>query len=204
MNGRGAPRPAVVSALLLHATLAAAGHGMLNSFAGIEWLPEPGLTPDSMTYPFDGWRERADLRLTGVPTARVDLALRFAREKLAETRAMVIAGNAAAARRAITAYRAHLARACAAAREIADPARQAAVELVATALLEHQYIMSTEYVDLPRGTRPVIAHIIATAQARYGELARELPRRRRDALFFKEEEVRWSWDMALAADEQGL
>lgn len=71
-------------------------------------------------------------------------------------------------------------------------------------LLGHQYMLATNYLDLPRETRPVMLEVIDVAARHYARLAARLPARTKDALFFKEEEVRWSRDMALAADEQGL
>lgn len=74
----------------------------------------------------------------------------------------------------------------------------------AEALLGHQYMLATNYLDLPRDTRPVLLTVIEQAARHYARLTRQLPARTKEALFFKEEEVRWSRDMAIAADEQGL
>lgn len=74
----------------------------------------------------------------------------------------------------------------------------------AEALLGHQYMLATNYLDLPRDTRPALLTVIEQAATHYAHLARRLPARTKEALFFKEEEVRWSRDMAVAADEQGL
>lgn len=194
---------AMLAGLLLSPVNAAAGHGLMNAFAGIAWLPEPGTTPDSLAYRFDTWHEQAELLLTDSSADRLTLCLRFAREKLAETEAMVKAQNRTAADTAIAAYGSYLERADAALAAIVDKHRGALMSLFANALLEHQYIIATDYIDLPRESRSVIATMIATASTHYLKLGSMLPRRLKDALFFKEEEVRWSWEMALAADAQG-
>jgi hypothetical protein len=43
---------------------------------------------------------------------------------------------------------------------------------------------------------------IAVGQERYQEIAKLLPAKKRGAFFFKEEEVRWSVEMAKRADEE--
>jgi hypothetical protein len=42
------------------------------------------------------------------------------------------------------------------------------------------------------------------AATHYATVRARLPRRVQDSLFFKEEEVRWSWEQAQGADAQGL
>ena len=185
---------------LLIAAPVRAGHGMLNAFAGIEWLPAAGTTPDAPYYVLDTWDESLRLKLAATSDAAIDLALADAREKLAELEAMIRARKETAARVAIARYRALLE--AASARLNDASARK--IAKFATALLEHQYILSTDYMDLPRDARLGIKEVVDTAATYYAEISRRLPRPAKDALVFKEEEVRWSWDMARAADEQGL
>lgn len=204
MRGRPRRRAGLLAAaLLLPAPGATAGHGMLNSFAGIEWLPAPGVLPGEAAYRLDDWDERLRARAARAPEARLGRCLDFAREKLAELEATVDARNAAGAARAVAAYRDRLA--CAAsAVAAAGPQSGTLAERLATALLEHQYIVSTGYMDRPRDARRVIAQMIAVAAALYADTVAGLSAQRRESLFFREEEARWSWQMALAADEQGL
>ena len=185
---------------LLIAAPARAGHGMLNAFAGIEWLPAAGTTPDAPYYALDTWDESLRLKLAKTSDAVIDLALHDAREKLAELEAMIRARKEVAARVAIDRYRALIEAASAQMNDASPPT----IAKFATALLEHQYIVSTDYMDLPRDARLIIKEVVATASAHYAEVSHRLPRPAKDALVFKEEEVRWSWDMARAADEQGL
>ena len=35
-----------------------AGHGLLNSFNDLKWLPAPGRTPDQWNYRLDQWRDQ--------------------------------------------------------------------------------------------------------------------------------------------------
>ena len=181
-----------------------AGHGLLNAFAGIGWLPPAGIAPNSALYRFERWAEQVELRLVAQPAERITLDLKFARERLAEAEAMVRARDAAATATAMTAYRECIERVAQAALETAHDAQPTALESIANSLLEHQYIIATDYQDLPRDSRRALAAIINTASTRYSAFAAQLPRRTKEALFFKEEEVRWSWEMALAADAQGL
>ena len=173
-----------------------AGHGLLNAFAGIAWLPPAGTTPDSPWYAADRLQERSALALADA-AARPDLLDAIAREKLAEAEAMLKAGKTEAAAIALARWQAlaqtRLAEAA--------PAQQ---RQAVNALLEQQYIALTDYLDLPRAHRlPLLTAARAVASACTGLLA-QLPRREREGLFFRAEEVRWALEMAAAADEQGL
>jgi hypothetical protein len=50
----------------------------------------------------------------------------------------------------------------------------------------------------------VISAVINAATAHYDALTPILTRAFKASQFFKEEEVRWSWETAQQADEQGL
>ncbi|MEQ8230537.1 MAG: DUF5667 domain-containing protein [Gammaproteobacteria bacterium] len=192
-----ATRTALLVVLLVTGT-AHAGHGLMNAFADIEWLPPAGRTPADIDYPLDRAVETLRLAIADEP-GRFALLLDFQREKLAETDALVRAGDGTAAALAVSAYLDYLERAVALVDGDGTRART-----LATALLEHQYIMSVNYLDMPRASRSVVAGIIDAAGARYERLVADLPRTWREAQFFKEEEVRWSWEMARQADLQGL
>lgn len=190
--------------LWLMAAAAWAGHGFMSSFGNIEWLPEPGETPDSAWYAFDGWEEESQLWRAGNAAGQTPLYLSFAREKLAEVEAMVEAENAVAARVAADRYQDYMARA---ARLIADldpdaPDIQELAATAATALLEHQYILAIIYEELPAGSRGVVPLLLKTAQSQYADLSRVLSRKTKGSLFFKEEEVRWNVQMVLRAEEE--
>jgi len=180
-----------------------AGHGFVSAFGNIEWLPEPGRTPDSAWYSLDTWQEEGKLLLARDPEAKTRLCLSFARKKLAELEAMVKAENAAAAEIAAGGYQAYVERAQRLISDTTEPAaKEALSETLANALLEHQYILSVIYTDLPAGTRAVVLRVIATAQERYQNISKLLSPKKKGALFFKEEEVRWSVEMATRTEEE--
>jgi Domain of unknown function (DUF5667) len=191
-------------ACALYCSYAFAGHGLMNSFGGIEWLPEAGLDPASPLYPLDTWREQAELWQATSPARTIALCERFAREKLAELEVMIRAEDRPAAEIAIVQYRGYLNGARAALLEITSTDRDKVAFTFATTLLEHQYIISTDYLDLPRESRLVAMTMLEVAGMLYAELRTQLSRRVQDSLFFKEEEVRWSRDQAAGADAQGL
>ncbi len=64
--------------------------------------------------------------------------------------------------------------------------------------------MSVNYLDLPRGSRPLISEVIDAAIVQYELISPRLSDAFKASLFFKLEEVRWSWEVAQQADEQGL
>lgn len=190
--------------LLFVAMPALAGHGLMNSFADVEWLPDPGRTPDQWNYRLDDWLHRAALARAADAEARLRLELAFGREKLAEAEAMVRQAKPADAKTAMQAYAESIARAAANTEAVADSAREATRMRYAGALLEHQYIIATDYMDLPRDARTALAAIIEAASKAYTDTRARLPKAVAGALFFKEEEVRWAWEMAREADAQGL
>src|SRR5215510_2018364 len=179
--------------LLLVGETTLAGHGFMSAFGNIEWLPEPGRTPDSSWYRLDAWQEEGKLLLARDPEAKTHLCLTFAREKLAELEAMIKTENAPAAEIAAGRYREYVDRAQ---RLINDQtettSKETLAEMMANALLEHQYILSVIYEELPASTRAVVPRVITTAQECYQDITKILPPKKKGALFFKEEEVRWS------------
>ena len=177
-----------------------AGHGFASAFGNIEWLPAPGRTPDSALYRLDAVQEESQLLLTRTPTDKVRLYLTFTREKLAEVEAMIKAENAVAAATAAERYTEYLDRAKGLVSSDTNET-EALAETLATALLEHQYILSVIYTELPVSTRAVALQTITAAHERYQEVAKRLSPKKKGALFFKEEEVRWSVDMATRVDE---
>ena len=202
----------LISLLILLASHAAfAGHGFMSAFGNVEWLPVPGRTPDSAWYQLDTWYEEGQLWLAETPQEKFRLALAFAGEKLAEAESMLTAQNTAAAQIATDQYWSYI--------DLAEQAiatlpgeqeemSQGSVELgerLATALLEHQYVLTiiyTELAELPLESRSVLREVFTIAQKRYAAIANRLPRKTRGALFFKEEEVRWSIEMAIRTDEE--
>jgi len=194
------PLPLCLAVFLWFPSFAFAGHGFASAFGNIEWLPAPGRTPDGMLYRLDAIREESQLLLARTPTDKMRLYLTFAREKLAEVEAMIKAENAVAAATAMERYQEYLARV----QEVVKNSKnetEALADTLATALLEHQYILSVIYPELPVSTRAVALQTITTAHEYYQEVAKLLSSKKKGALFFKEEEVRWSVDMATRTDE---
>ena len=180
--------------------LALAGHGFASAFGNMEWIPEPGRTPDSVLYRLDAVQEQSQLLLARTSSDKIQLCLTFAREKLAEIEAMVRAENTVATTTAATQYLHYIDHAKAVIDKTPDETDTLA-DALATALLEHQYILSVLYPELPVSTRANVLQTIAAAQERYQEIAKRLSAKKKGALFFKEEEVRWSVDMAKREDE---
>ena len=197
MTRRRAVAEALLLVIIFRAAPAAAGHGMVTSFAAIEWLPEPGRTPDEYFYFLDGWKEARELAAAQTSKQTVDVSLRIAREKLAELEAMVRARNGAAAEIAADRYRALVADALRPLRpetgappEVSETAELA--RSLCQALLEHRYILSVDYETLPEEFRGVLIGVVEEADAAYRTAAAHLARKDRDPFSFKENEVRWS------------
>ncbi len=198
MNRAGALATTLALALLSRAEPAAAGHGMVTSFATIDWLPEPGRTPDEILYFLDTWDEERRLEAASGPMETLDVCLQTAREKLAEMEAMVRARNVGAARIAADRYRARVERALAVLGKPRSPQAapgeeaKALARALCQALLEHQYILSVDYETLPHGSRRLLVEIVALADAAYRRAASHLSQEDGEAFLFKQNEVRWS------------
>lgn len=194
----------MAAACLLVATGAHAGHGLMNSFGDVEWLPDPGATPDQFLYPVDRMRERIELELAESSDEEMALCLAFGREKLAEATTMINAGESNAAVVAIEAYGRYIEQAAAAVESA--PAAQAPTRRhrFVNALLEHLYIMSVEYLDMPLEIRRVVAAVFTADMAHYERHSAKLPKRAQEALFFKEDEIHWSLEMIRQADLQRI
>lgn len=186
--------PGLLLGLALWPAAVIAGHGLLNSFSDLQWLPAPGRTPDQWNYRLDTWREQAEILLADNDVARLTLCLNTMRKKLAEAEAMVAKTDKAAALIAIERYSETLARAEA----LVDETTR---ERLARALLEHQYMLSVDYPDMPAAPRALLAKLIDDIGLRYTALRGKLSHGSAAALFFKEEEVRWSWEMGRRAGE---
>jgi hypothetical protein len=200
MSGRLGWGVGVCGLCLWVPAVTSAGHGFVSAFTNIEWLPDPGRTPDSAWYRLDGWQEEGQLLLARTAEEQARLCLAFAREKLAELEAMVKAQNAPAADTAAGRYRSYVERAKQLVPEGGND-KESVRESIAEALLEHQYILSVVYEELPRAARAVVLRVMTDARGHYQEVAKLLPAKKKGALFFKEEEVRWSVEMAARADE---
>lgn len=187
-------RRCLLIGMMMWPLAAVAGHGLLNSFNDLEWLPPAGRTPDQWTYALDTGRERLALWRAQDGAAALALCEQFMRDKLADLEAMVNRGNAEAAARALQHYDDYRERA---ERLVEDspPLR----ERLALRLLEHQYMLSVDYPDLPADARDVVAALIDDLARHYAKLRKRLPRATAESLFFKEEEVRWSWEMGRRA-----
>jgi Domain of unknown function (DUF5667) len=176
----------------LGSTPTQAGHGLLNSFNDIEWLATPAVTPDVWYYRAVTMKEALALRLADSPAEKATLCAKGLREKLAEALAMAKANKPQASALALSRYRDYLdcVTALAAAGTPADlPLR------LATALLEQRYMISVEFADLPTTGRAPLERWMDEVAQHYEKLRAGLPHATRESLFFKEEEVRWSWQM---------
>jgi hypothetical protein len=182
-----------------------AGHGFMNSFADVEWLPEPGCTPDSACYFIETAAEHVLLLLARWRGTALAFTLETAREKLAETSAMIKRHDERAARRASRRYLALSAAAQSAVQRTPDAARSAARATYMNATLEHVYILSVDYVDMPLGVRHAILQpVFDAAMAGYENARTALSDAEQKALFFREEEIRWSLEMTTQADAQKI
>lgn len=194
---------ALALALILPATPGQAGHGLMNTFADLAPLPAPGVTAATWYWRIERLAEALARAFAATPAMRQAQALAEARERLAELEVVAVAGAQGAVTRTLDAYARSLADAAAATGAGPRERRQLALAL-ARALLEQHYLLSLDYLELARAARPPLAAAVAVLAAHYAELRAGLPAGIADSLFFAEEEVRWSWEMAERGHAQGM
>lgn len=176
----------------------------MNSFGDVEWLPESGTTPDKLAYPFDRLQELFELKIAGSTKKEIDLCVKFAYEKLAEASEMIKNNNTSAAALALKDYDTYKGRAGALVEELPAENHSGDRTRYVTFLLEHVYIMSVEYLDMPLGVRTILSPLFSNAMTDYERHSAKLPKSEKDVLFFKEEEVYWSLEMLSRADDQRI
>jgi hypothetical protein len=82
--------------------------GVVHAQESETMLPDPGITPDSPFYFLDGWGKQISLAFTFRAESRVQKALRYADERLAEMDAMMAQNKTQAATRAAAGYQNYL------------------------------------------------------------------------------------------------
>ncbi len=178
-----------------------AGHGLMNAFSDIAWLPEAGVTPDEFYYQGDKIAETIELSLTDTPEKKFYLLASHANERLAEMDRMVIELKVEAAKEALLGYKMILDEMTSL---VVEKNNSVLADLLTNQLLENQYIISSQYLDYPKSTRNLVFRIKKTAEEAQEKIDPAVSASLKGSLFFKTEEIRWSWATAIRADEQGL
>ena len=79
--------------------------------------------------------------------------------------------------------------------------REGLAELFCQAILEHQYILSVIYQDLPQEARTLLPEVVKEGQAAYKKAVQLLPPKKQGAFFWKEDEVRWAVQVWMRDEE---
>ncbi|MGB0636668.1 MAG: DUF5667 domain-containing protein [Gammaproteobacteria bacterium] len=177
-----------------------AGHGFFNSFEGVPWLPKPGLMPDQFVYFIDEAIEKfqTSSHVDSLDSKKKHLA--FAEEKLAEGVTLLKNNNTSHHARIEKNY-AHYLKNLNQSFSINQSADETNYQqYCADRLLQHMYILSIEVLDSDRSTAKHFLSLNEIASEYYLGLIENLSRDFFDSHFFKKEEVKWSWEIALEAD----
>jgi hypothetical protein len=177
-----------------------AGHGFFNSFEGVPWLPEPGLMPGQFAYFIDEAIEKFQTSSYVDSLATKKRYLAFAEEKLAEGVALFKDNNTSHHAQIENSYAHYLTNLhqSFSVNQSADETNYQ--QYCADRLLQHMYILSIEVLDSDRSTAKHFLTLNEIASEHYHALIENLSRDFFDSHFFKKEEVKWSWEIALEAD----
>lgn len=189
---------------LAQAPAAVAGHGLLNAFADVEWLPAAGVTPAHRGWWLEQWWDGLARDFAATPSLRFRLGVAQSRERLAEIEAVARTGRPEAAAPALAGYRSCLEYLVAGARSSGPRERSLLARRLVDALLEQRYILAVDYLDVPSAGRAALRSAMAVADEHYARARARLPVGIAESLFFKEEEVRWNWESGQQGDAQGL
>ena len=186
------PTVFMLSALLSFS--AHGGHGFYNSFATIEWLNNPGGTPVNLFYSAEVFVEDFNLSRAKNLQARHNLSLKYAEEKLAESVFLFTRGRLSAATRSTLLYIKYLDDSQKTALQFIKTENHQLIQNLAERLLQHQYILSVEAMQLSGKSYIEAVQLNKTMGIRYANIIANTSRDCQDSHFFKKEEVKWSWE----------
>ena len=179
--------------LSLYSISALAGHGFMNSFANIEWLPEAGLTPNQSFYFLDSFAEKIEILLSQREGHQGEAYLKLSKEKLAEIVEMAKKERTEETQLATRHYFEYLNRAF---EENGNEKSQKYLTILTT-ILEHRYILGFEYPELTEGDgQQIIRNTDSALNSLYKKIEELIPRHLSDSLFFKKDEINWIWEIA--------
>jgi hypothetical protein len=182
----------VLSALLSFS--AHGGHGFYNSFATIEWLSNPGGTPENLFYSAEVFAEGFNLSRAKNLQARHKFSLKYAEEKLAESVSLFTRDRLSAATRSTLLYIKYLDDSEKTALQLIKTENHELIQNLAERLLQHQYILSVEAIQLSDQAYVEAAQLNKVIGIRYANIIANTSRDFQDSHFFKKEEVKWSWE----------
>ena len=186
------PTVFMLSALLSFS--AHGGHGFYNSFATIEWLNNPGGPPVNLFYSAEVFVEDFNLSRAKNLQARHNLSLKYAEEKLAESVFLFTRGRLSAATRSTLLYIKYLDDSQKTALQFIKTENHQLIQNLAERLLQHQYILSVEAMQLSGKSYIEAVQLNKTMGIRYANIIANTSRDFQDSHFFKKEEVKWSWE----------
>ncbi len=174
-----------------------AGHGFFNSFEGITWLVDPGLTPAQLLYPIDKASEQLQINFEKNPLTLKKIYMAFAEEKLAEGVSLLRRGDIKNYQEARKKYT-HYLKALQSSFKEGDGVESTEYQKeYADRLLEHMYILSVEILSADISTHEYFLTLNKIASNHYHSMMQTLSRDFVGSHFFKKEEVKWSWELAL-------
>ena len=179
--------------LSLFSINALAGHGFMNSFANIEWLPDAGLTPNQSFYFLDSVAEKIEILFSQRERHQGETYLKLSKEKLAEIVEMANNEGPEEAQLAERHYFEYLNRAF---EENGGEKNEKYLTILKT-ILEHRYILGFEYQELSKdGSQEIIKSTDLNLHSLYTKIEELIPRSLGDSLFFKKDEINWIWEIA--------
>lgn len=184
------------------------GHGFMNSFADVEWFPEPGILPSELGYSFDIAAERAALSLALDTAQKIDLALNHAAEKLSEASAEIKNNSLPEVTQALDHYAYYMGVCTDLMLHHGQATNNDLIEKYPAKIIErqmeHLYLISIDYTDMPLNSRKIFTSFFSQGMSRLEKLKAATSEKYHESLFFKEEELRWNIEMTVQADKQRI
>ena len=190
----------VITTSIFFCNYSLAGHGFFNSFEGINWLPESGLTPGDFFYAVDAASEKITLHLTKDSYTKKKKYLDLAEERLAEGISLLKQGNIAYSTKIENEYDEYLKKLRLPPYINEDIREVESQQKYAERLLQHMYILSVEVLGTPRSMHKYFLNLNEMVTKHYEHITESLSRDFVDSHFFKKEEVKWSWEIAFESN----
>lgn len=177
-----------------------AGHGFFNSFEGINWLPESGLTPGDFFYAVDEVSEKIALHFTKDCHTKKKKYLNLAEERLAEGVSLLKQGNMTYSTKIENEYDEYLKILRLPSYKNKDIREVESQQKYAERLLQHMYILSVEVLRTSPSMHKYFLNLNQIATKHYERITKSLSQDFVDSHFFKKEEVKWSWEIAFESN----
>jgi len=159
------------------------------------WLPVPGITPDSIFYSLDNLGEKIVLFFTFSTEKKIDRALEYAGEKLAEIKAMSEQNKPYFIKRASENYQRYLKLANKKSQKIeSEKDKEAQIKKIGDTILNYQKILLDIYKETATDCKSSIEEVLGVSKEEFESAIKTLSETEKETLEQEQEEIDSSFE----------